>query len=96
VGETVAKKLARHFKSIAALSQATEEELVNIDEIGERIAQSVTAFFKWKRTGSWYSGLKEAGVQMELAAEQFAHHTDILDGNTFVISGVFKKFPEMN
>jgi DNA ligase (NAD+) len=91
VGETVAKKLARHFKSIAALSQATEEELVNIDEIGERIAQSVTAFFEVEENRILVQRLKEAGVQMELAAEQFAHHTDILNGNTFVISGVFNK-----
>ncbi|HSI70310.1 MAG TPA: NAD-dependent DNA ligase LigA [Gillisia sp.] len=89
VGETVAKKLARHFKSIAALSQATNEELVNIDEIGERIAQSVTAFFDVEENRILVQRLKEAGVQLELAAEQFAHHTDILNGNTFVISGVF-------
>lgn len=91
VGETVAKKLARHFKSIAALAQATEEELVNIDEIGERIAQSVTAFFQVEENRILVQRLKEAGVQMELAAEEFAHHTDILKGNTFVISGVFHK-----
>ncbi|MCM4161072.1 NAD-dependent DNA ligase LigA [Antarcticibacterium flavum] len=89
VGETVAKKLARHFKSIAALAQATEEELVNIDEIGERIAQSVTAFFEVEENRILVQKLKEAGVQMELAAEEFAHHTNILEGNTFVISGVF-------
>jgi DNA ligase (NAD+) len=91
VGETVAKKLARHYKSIAAISEATEEELTGVDEIGERIAQSVKAFFSLEENRVMVQRLKSYGVQMEIAAEDFAHHTDKLQGNTFVISGVFSK-----
>lgn len=91
VGETVAKKLARHYKSIAALSEATEADLVNIDEIGERIAQSVTAFFAVEDNRILVQRLKAYGVQLEIAAEDFAHQTNKLQGSTFVISGVFNK-----
>ncbi len=91
VGETVAKKLARHYKSIAALSEASQEELTQVDEIGERIAQSVKAFFSLEENRILIQRLKNYGVQLELAAEDFAHHTDLLQGNTFVISGVFSK-----
>ena len=91
VGETVAKKLARHYKSIAAISEASEEELTHVDEIGDRIAQSVKAFFSIEDNRILVQRLKSYGLQLEVAAEDFAHHTDILRGNTFVISGVFSK-----
>ncbi|HSJ11607.1 MAG TPA: NAD-dependent DNA ligase LigA, partial [Gillisia sp.] len=91
VGETVAKKLARHYKSIAALAEATEEELIRVDEIGVRIAQSIRAFFSLEENRILVQRLKEKGVQMEIAAEDFAHHTNKLNGDTYVISGVFSR-----
>ncbi len=91
VGETVAKKLARHYKSISALSEANEEELIRVDEIGVRIAQSIRAFFSLEENRILVQRLKEKGVQMEIAAEDFAHHTNKLNGDTYVISGVFSR-----
>ncbi|CAL65618.1 NAD-dependent DNA ligase LigA [Christiangramia forsetii] len=91
VGETVAKKLAKHFKSIEALMAASEEELVNIDEIGERIAWSVVEFFNIEANRENVERLKEYGIQLEISAEKLANQTNILEGNTFVISGVFEK-----
>lgn len=91
VGETVAKKLARHYKSIAALAEATEEELIRVEEIGVRIAQSIRAFFSLEENRILVQRLKDKGVQMEIAAEDFAHHTNKLNGDTYVISGVFSR-----
>ncbi len=91
VGETVAKKLAKHFKNIDSLMAASEEELINLDEIGERIAWSVVDFFKTDANVQNVQRLKEYGVQLEISAEKLANQTDILGGNTFVISGVFEK-----
>ncbi|APU67154.1 NAD-dependent DNA ligase LigA [Christiangramia flava] len=91
VGETVAKKLAKHFKSIDALMAASEEELTNLDEIGERIAWSVREFFDVESNRHIVDRLKSYGVQMEISAEKLANQTDKLSGNTFVISGVFEK-----
>lgn len=91
VGETVAKKLARHYKNIDALSKASEEELINVDEIGERIAQSVTDFFASEENQEIIRRLKEYGVKMEISAEKLANQTDKLRGESFVISGVFEK-----
>ena len=90
VGETVAKKLARHYKNIDALSKASEEDLVNVDEIGERIAQSVTGFFASEENQEIIRRLKEYGVNMEISAEKLANQTDKLQGESFVISGVFE------
>ncbi|HSM63415.1 MAG TPA: helix-hairpin-helix domain-containing protein, partial [Gillisia sp.] len=91
VGETVAKKLARHYKNIDALSKASEEDLINVDEIGERIAQSVTDFFASEENQEIIRRLKEYGVKMEISAEKLANQTDKLRGESFVISGVFEK-----
>ncbi len=91
VGETVAKKLARHYKNIKALSKASEEDLINVDEIGERIAQSVTDFFASEENQEIIRRLKEYGVKMEISAEKLANQTDKLQGKSFVISGVFEK-----
>ncbi|MGM1056973.1 MAG: NAD-dependent DNA ligase LigA [Bacteroidota bacterium] len=90
VGETVAKKLARHYKNIDALSEALEEDLINVDEIGERIAQSVTDFFASEENQEMIRRLKEYGVNMEISAEKLANQTDKLQGESFVISGVFE------
>ncbi len=91
VGETVAKKLAKHFKTIDALKEASEEELVKVDEIGERIAQSVVAFFASEENVETVERLKSYGVQLEISAEKLANQTNTLNGNTFVVSGVFTK-----
>ncbi|WP_370390868.1 NAD-dependent DNA ligase LigA [uncultured Winogradskyella sp.] len=89
VGETVAKKLAKHFKSVEALMEASVEDLVNVDEIGERIAESVVDFFSSEAHTAIINQLKSHGVQLEISAEQLANQTDKLKGNTYVVSGVF-------
>ncbi len=91
VGETVAKKLAKHYKTIDALRNASEEELTTVDEIGERIAQSVVSFFASEENIAIIERLKSYGVQLEISAEKLANQTDVLQGNTFVVSGVFTK-----
>lgn len=91
VGETVAKKLAKHFKGMDALSFATLEELIAVDEIGERIAQSVVAFFSEIEQVQVVQRLKEYGVQLQLSEAQLANQTDTLNGASFVVSGVFVK-----
>lgn len=89
VGETVAKKLARHFKSIDAIVNASEAELEAVDEIGERIALSVVEFFGAAENREIVERLKQYGVQLQISAEKLAGQTDKLSGNTFVVSGVF-------
>lgn len=89
VGETVAKKLAKHFKSIDAIANASLEELISVDEIGERIAASVIDFFALEKNKMILERLKSFGVQLALTDEQLANQTNILQGNTFVVSGVF-------
>ena len=91
VGETVAKKLAKHYKTIDALKNASEEELITVDEIGERIAQSVVSFFNSEENIETIERLKLYGVQLEISADKLANQTDTLKGNTFVVSGVFTK-----
>lgn len=91
VGETVAKKLAKAYKNIDALMTATAEELVQVDEIGERIAQSVVEFFKNEANLIIIQDLKNFGVQFELSADKLENQTEDLKGKTFVISGVFEK-----
>lgn len=88
VGETVAKKLARHFKNIDALMAASQEELVAVDEIGERIAESVITFFQKQDNLDIVNRLKECGLQMEVE-ETEGPASDKLAGQTFVVSGVF-------
>ena len=91
VGETVAKKLAKHYKSIEALANATEEELVNVDEIGVKIAESVIAFFAAEENIEIINRLKDFGVRLELSEEQLSAQTDKLKGDIVVVSGVFHK-----
>lgn len=90
VGETVAKKLAKHYKSIEAIAHATEEELINVDEIGVKIAESVKAFFASEENILTVERLKAFGVQLEISAEQLIGQTDKLKGQSIVISGVFE------
>ncbi len=90
VGETVAKKLAKAYKNIDALAVATKEELVAVDEIGERIAASVVDFFSNEKNQQAIARLKEKGIQFSLSAEKLENQTDILKGKTLVVSGVFE------
>ncbi len=90
VGETVAKKLAKHYKSIDALMFASVLDLVTVDEIGERIAESVVEFFSSEENKRIIERLKTYGVQLEISAEKLANQTDKLKGQTFVVSGVFE------
>lgn len=89
VGETVAKKLAKHFKSISALLAATHEELVAVDEIGDKIAESVVEFSQDLRNIQLIDRLKAHGIQLEVSEEELANQSDALAGKTFVVSGVF-------
>ncbi len=91
VGETVAKKLSKHYKTIDNLRNASEEDLISVDEIGERIAQSVVSFFASEENIATIERLKMYGVQLEISAEKLANQTDTLQGKTFVVSGVFTK-----
>ena len=90
VGETVAKKLAKHYKSIQALSEATLEGLESVDEIGIKIAESVVAFFKIEANIRMVSRLILYGVQLELSEEVLSNQTTQLQGLRFVVSGVFE------
>ena len=89
VGETVAKILARAFKSMEALENATMEQLTAVNEIGTKIAQSIVTFFNDERSRELVNRLKEFGLQMELAATQTEGASNLLEGKTIVISGVF-------
>lgn len=92
VGETVAKKLAKHYKNIDVLSQATFMDLVLVDEIGEKIAQSVLEFFENEENKITIQRLKSYGVQFELVEKNNPNATNKLEGKTFVVSGVFEQF----
>lgn len=92
VGETVAKKLARHFKNIDAIKNASFEELIAADEIGDKIAESIIHFFTIEENINLINKLKANGLQFELSEEQLANATTKLAELTFVVSGVFTKF----
>lgn len=92
VGETVAKKLAKHYKNIEALSHATLLDLVLVDEIGERIAQSVMEFFQDSENKVILARLQSFGIQFETVEKINPNATDKLGGKTFVVSGVFSTF----
>ena len=91
VGETSAKILARHFKNIDALMNATLDQLTQIDGIGEVMAKSVITYFHTPENQEIVERLRGYGLQMSLSEEQLASATDILAGKTIVISGVFQK-----
>ncbi len=92
VGETVAKKLAKHYKNIDALSHATLMDLVLVDEIGERIAQSVLDFFANEQNIGTIDRLKSYGLQFEVVEKINLNATNKLDGKIYVVSGVFTLF----
>ncbi|MDX1364496.1 MAG: NAD-dependent DNA ligase LigA [Arenibacter latericius] len=90
VGETVAKKLAKAYKNIDALQNATTEELMQVDEIGQRIAESVVGFFANEINVEIISRLRQEGVQLEISKEKLLNQTELFKGQTFVVSGVFE------
>ena len=90
VGETVAKKIARSFKSIDEVEQASLETLMSVDEIGEKIAQSIVSYFANPLNRSLVELLKEAGLQFSRSEEDLSGYTDKLAGQSIVISGVFE------
>jgi DNA ligase (NAD+) len=92
VGNTVAEKLANYFKNIDALMNATYEELINVPEIGERIAESVILFFKNEENKKYVNRLRQTGLQFETSEKDLVKESNTLEGKTFVISGVFEKF----
>lgn len=92
VGETVAKKLAKHYKSIDALSKASLMDLILVDEIGDRIAQSVIEFFENQNNSTIIARLKNFGIQFEIIEKHNPNATEKLMGKTFVVSGVFEQF----
>lgn len=89
VGETVAKKLAKSVKNIDTLISASKEELIAIDEIGEKIAESIIHFFSSEKNRILVERLKAAGLKMEVDAEEVSMASNILEGQSVVISGVF-------
>lgn len=91
VGETVAKKLAKHFKNIDTLSSANMDELIAADEVGEKIAQSILQYFSNTKNKKEIAALSKAGLQMKLEQQSEAA-SDKLAGLTFVVSGTFISF----
>nr|WP_109830772.1 NAD-dependent DNA ligase LigA [Reichenbachiella versicolor] len=92
VGRTVAEKLALHYKNIDSLMEATHEQLVEVSEIGDRIATSVTGYFSEESNRVLVERLKAAGLQFSIDEAKLENMSDVLVGNTFVISGVFEKY----
>jgi DNA ligase (NAD+) len=92
VGKTVAEKLAKHFKTMDALMVANYEALLAAPEVGEKIAQSVVAFFTNEENKKEIERLKNAGLQMESSQQEPEKLSNILNAKTFVISGVFQKY----
>ena len=90
VGETVAKKLARSHRSLDALLQASVEELMGVDEIGERIARSVVEFFSNPVKRELVERLRGYGIQLAVSKEAMVGQSELLAGKTFVVSGVFE------
>lgn len=89
VGETVAKKIAKSFTDIEELENADLERLINIDEIGEKIAQSIISYFANPLNRELIERLKIAGLQFSRKEEDLSGYTDKLAGQSIVISGVF-------
>lgn len=91
VGETVAKRLAKTFRSIESLAKASFEELIQVDEIGEMIAKSVVGYFAKEEHKILINRLKEAGLQLSAEVKEIKLQSSKLEGKTIVISGVFYK-----
>ncbi|HEX3006593.1 MAG TPA: NAD-dependent DNA ligase LigA [Bacteroidales bacterium] len=92
VGETVAKKLALHFKHMKALSEAPLEQLLEVEEIGDRIALSVLDYFKNPKHQQILKDLEEAGVQLSLSEDAIKLTSEKLVGSTIVVTGTYQGF----
>jgi DNA ligase (NAD+) len=91
VGETVARKLAHHFKNIDSLMNASYDELITAEEIGERIALSVQDYFNDERHKEQIEKLRLAGLQFESEEAEVILDSTKLDGKSFIISGTFER-----
>ena len=89
VGETTAKKLARHFKSVDALSAATKEELMEVNDVGGRVADSILHYFNNTENLEIVIRLRNAGLHFELTEEEQTAVSNVLEGKSIVVSGVF-------
>lgn len=91
VGETVSRKIARAVRSMDTLMAMTREELVAIDDVGPRIADSIIEYLSYQPNVELIERLRSHGVQMSLPEEDLSDHTDLLKGKSIVISGVFSR-----
>jgi len=92
VGATVAKKLAKHYKNVWALANATQEELEQVDEIGVRIAESVVAFFIDVKNLMVLERLHLAGIQLEINEDVQDFTSAVLEGKSFLFTGKLTQF----
>ena len=92
VGKTVAEKIARYFKNIDTISNASFEELRNAPEVGEKIAESIVAFFKDRDNLREIERLRKAGLQFESSEKEPEKVSDALGGKSFVVSGTFEHY----
>lgn len=92
VGKTVAEKLARHFKTLDALKDASYEELLNAPEVGEKIAQSIIRYFSEAQNRREIERLRQAGLNFAVSGKHVQPESNVLNNKSFVISGVFKKY----
>ena len=91
VGETTAKKIATSFGNMDALQSASREQLLEVPEVGEILADSILEYFADAKHKQLVDVLKKAGLQMELSADQLSQQSNVLAGKTFVVSGVFTR-----
>ena len=91
IGETSAKKLAFYFKNLEAIEKASIEELLNVSDIGEIIAKSIQEFFTEEYNKKIVGRLREKGLKFSLDADELALYSTVLEGKSFVVSGVFTK-----
>jgi len=91
-GETVAKKLAYYFKSLENLSNANFEDFINVEEIGDKIAESIIDYFSDEKNIILLERLKNAGIKFELENEAVRKKSNRLEGKSIIISGVFEKY----
>ncbi|MBX2966431.1 MAG: NAD-dependent DNA ligase LigA [Cyclobacteriaceae bacterium] len=92
VGKTVAEKLARHFKNVDNLMAASYEQLLEAPEVGEKIAQSILLFFSNPENREEIERLRQAGLQLEAVIKEVVLNSNVLEGKSFVVSGVFEKY----
>jgi DNA ligase (NAD+) len=92
IGETVAKKLAQHFKNIEAIKNSTVDEILSVQDIGLRIADSIHAYLSNPEHWEEIEKLKSLGLQFEIEEKEIQLAGDSLSGKTFLISGVFADY----